>query len=188
MNRLRTYLKGLPPRQIQLPSDANDEINEALTEQDAIGWDQFLLGRMSKRWELAQQAWYNKLRQEKQELAIHLKGIFWTRKVITNTVYLTLNRWQLHNDYLHNISKIESYVRDRNQLLAKIHNILAQQHLLPADARLRKFFTGDIRQADSLPLTRLKEWHKAYESLMGTISPHLITRYMTSQFSPTPPG
>lgn len=68
LNRLRKYLKGLPPRQVTLPRDANDKIYQALLEQDEIGWGQFLLGRMSRRWEYAQQLWYNGLRQEKEKL------------------------------------------------------------------------------------------------------------------------
>lgn len=139
MNRLRTFLKGLPPKQITLPWEVHEEIHRALEEQGVIGWDNFLLGQMFKRWELAQQLWYNHLPKEKKDLAKHLKGIFWSRKVITNTVYLTL-----HNNYLHNISKLENYTKDLATILGKINRILSRRHLLPADSRLQKFFTCDI--------------------------------------------
>ncbi|GFH50562.1 hypothetical protein CTEN210_07038 [Chaetoceros tenuissimus] len=188
MNRLRTTLKGLPPKQITLPAQACPVIRQALEEQDSIGWDHFLLGQTSRKWEEAQSLWYRKLKKEKAKVEKHLTGIFWARKIIANTVYLTLNRWQLHNDYLHNISRVETYTKERGTYLQKIQSIMDRRHTLPNDSRLRQFFTGEIRNAQTLPLARLKEWHKGYESLMEIISPQLITQYMATTFSPPLPG
>ena len=154
----------------------------------SIGWNHFLLGQMSRKWEEAQSLWYRKLKQEKAKVEKHLTGIFWARKIIANTVYLTLNRWQLHNDYLHNISCAETYTKERETYLRKITSIMDKRHSLPNDPRLRQFFSGEIRNAQTLPLARLKEWHKGYESMMEIISSQLITRYTANTFSPPSPG
>ena len=92
-------------------------VQYALNEQDAIGWDQFFKGRLSKEWQLIQEDnEYEHLRQQGEKIPSHQTGMWWTNRMIQLIIYFALNEWQVRNDTLH--EKKEKIAREerRNHL------------------------------------------------------------------------
>ena len=80
-------------------------IKEALAEQDLIGWNYFLKGRLSKKWAIIQNDCYSRMQKESENnnlspIPTYLDGKWWTKNLIAHTIYMCLNLWQIRNETL----------------------------------------------------------------------------------------
>jgi hypothetical protein len=78
----------------------------AYFEQEQLGWEQALRGRLSKKWGEAQNAYYT----ERYETS-HMTGDAWTTKVITALWDYSLAIWQERNEAYHGADEHESRVK-----------------------------------------------------------------------------
>ena len=67
----------------------------AVREQDRIGWYQFLLGRVGRKWSDAQQRYIDSLHKKDT-------GRRWTTSIITKALDVAWDMWEQRNDILHN--------------------------------------------------------------------------------------
>jgi len=103
-------------------------IKEALAEQELIGWNHFLKGRISKKWAIIQNNCYARMRQESENnnlnpIPTYLDGKWWTKKLIAYTIYTCLNLWQIRNETLAANNEKLNYIRERNELLKQATDI-----------------------------------------------------------------
>ena len=85
---------------MQLDDHTDPLLQEALDEQDTMGWDQFLLKRQSKRWRELQHKEYSRLTAQlpaNSSLPAHFKSTVLSKMMIQEATYIALNRWQMHN-------------------------------------------------------------------------------------------
>ena len=103
-------------------------IKEALAEQELIGWNHFLKGRISKKWAIIQNNCYARMRQRSESnnltpILTYLDGKWWTKKLIAHTIYMCLNLWQIRNEALAASNEKLKYIRERNDLLKQATDI-----------------------------------------------------------------
>ena len=85
-----------------------DEFLEAIAEQNAIGWNNALKGRLSKIWGDISMMHVTDCHDE---IPVHISGTWWTGKLIRQILYFSLVTWQHRNEYLHN-KDTEDRIRD----------------------------------------------------------------------------
>jgi hypothetical protein len=61
LQRIKATLQRQRLSPMRLHTSTDPVLQEALNEQDVLGWDQFLLGRQSKKWEEVQHKEYSRL-------------------------------------------------------------------------------------------------------------------------------
>jgi hypothetical protein len=83
-----------------------DKIIQAPSNQDAIGWNNFFIGRLSKQWSDIQQHHYDTINRHRNDrcqdfLAPNYSGQWWASNLIKEIVFYSLNEWQIRNNKLH---------------------------------------------------------------------------------------
>lgn len=82
---------------MQLHDSTDPLLQEALNDQDMLGWDQHLLGQQSKRWEDLQRKEYSRLAAQlpkNLKLPPYYKSTVFLKILIQESTYIALNRWQ----------------------------------------------------------------------------------------------
>ena len=113
----------------------------AYFEQEQLGWEQALRGRLSKKWGEAQHSYYN----ERYETS-HMTGEAWTTKVITALWEYALAIWKERNEAYHGADEHESRLKrsdDLNDLIVRSYS-LDQYHPAVAYTHLFKKSLEDI--------------------------------------------
>jgi len=98
------------------PSPVHDSLMTALKAQDSIGWHQFLLGRISKKWQLAYVALYDSKR--------HPRLASWISKFITLIWSYTHSLWKGWNQEVHGRTSAELI----SQGLSQYHNTILSMY------------------------------------------------------------
>jgi len=98
------------------PSPVHDSLMTALKAQDSIGWHQFLLGRISKKWQLAYVALYDSKR--------HPRLASWISKFITLIWSYTHSLWKGWNQEVHGRTSAELI----SQRLSQYHNTILSMY------------------------------------------------------------
>ena len=89
------------------------QLQQALDEQDTLGWDQFLLWRHSHTWALIQHKEYAQIEAQfpkKVKLRAHLKLSVFAKTMVQESIYITLNQWQVHNEVAHAAITANEYI------------------------------------------------------------------------------
>jgi hypothetical protein len=101
LQRVKATLQKQRIVPMQLDTHTDPLLQKALDDQDELGWDQFLLGRQTKRWEELQHKEYARLAAQlpaNSSLPAHFKSIVFSKMLIQEATYISLNRWQVHNE------------------------------------------------------------------------------------------
>ena len=98
------------------------EITELINEQNKIGWDHFLKGRLSRRFNEIQERYYKKIRDDvlgsERRLSPKYKGRWWTKELIKRLIFYSLNIWQIRNEIAHTDDDINQK-RKENELSSR---------------------------------------------------------------------
>ena len=70
-------------------------LDTLVQEQEAIGWENFFKGRISKTWSLIQDKHFTSL--DLPDCQAYKTGTWWASNVIRQLIYLSLNTWQIRN-------------------------------------------------------------------------------------------
>lgn len=91
---------------------------QAHSNQDAIGWNNFLKGWLSKQWSKTQQSTYDTMNRRRNArcqdfLAPKYSGQWWASNLIKQIISYSLNEWQIRNNKLHAEITENQYSTDR---------------------------------------------------------------------------
>jgi hypothetical protein len=137
-----------------------EEVQEAIKEQNTIGWDQFFKGRITEKWSEIQQKVYSKInaerkKQNKPPLSKAFSGQWWAAKVIKQVVYYSLNAWQIRNNHLHKEKEQEEYYKERNNLQQQVSEWYEKQELFKKEDA--HFFTTSKLERINEPNGRMRK-------------------------------
>jgi hypothetical protein len=133
---IRTRLASLRSnRQYTLPQLLPEAVKQAVYDQDSIGWTQFLRGRLSKKWEDAQERWIIRCSTKWKR-----SSKLWLSKLVQATWEVAREMWVHRNSVLHHPSHPWKQRRVK-ELAARITTEFEEYeevHFLPIDRRLFK--------------------------------------------------
>ena len=89
-------------------------ITDAIAEQNAIGWNNALKGRLSTIWG---KIYMQHVQDTNDDIPVHLSATWWTGEVIRQILYFSLAIWQHRNDYLHNKEAAEDRINQHTEAL-----------------------------------------------------------------------
>ena len=133
-------------------SPISPQIQAALLEQNQIGWFNFLLGRHSRHWEHAQQAWI--LTQAQNERISSSRR--WAASLINKTWLISWDMWEHRNRILHSplhprqvakVAPVDSRITEEYE--TGIEGLLSQD---------RKLFRKPITTLFKYPLGHKVQW------------------------------
>ncbi|GFH62177.1 predicted protein [Chaetoceros tenuissimus] len=141
---------------------AQEEIAfKAYCDQEEIGWNHFLLGKISLKWKVAMGSHYTQLAAASDDkLPPHLSAKVWTKKLLCHVLHISLNLWQIRNECHHAMKEDSDYQADREKLLNKIKVIFNKRH--PSIQAFRTLFTNTYHSLASLPNSGIWNWLKLY--------------------------
>ncbi|GFH47803.1 hypothetical protein CTEN210_04279 [Chaetoceros tenuissimus] len=181
LQRIKATLQRQRLTPMQLHDSTDPVLQAALDEQDVLGWDQFLLGRQSKRWEEVQQKEYSRLASQlpkNSKLPAHYKATVFSKMLIQESTYIALNRWQVHNEVAHTAITAKEYIRDRDKAKKKIQKLLAESR--PDHIAFTRQIPVTTESLLSQPLDRMRDWIATWTATKAYLAPSLITTYTTT--------
>jgi hypothetical protein len=159
-------------------SDQEEAAFEAYCEQEQIGWYHFLLGNLSTKWKEAMESHYAQLAAASDEkLPPHLSARVWTKKLLCHVLHISLNCWQIRNEFHHALKEDLDYRTDRENLLDKVEAVFAKHH--PSNPAFRTLFTHTYHSLASLPNSGIRNWLKSYGLACKFVGPSLITTHFS---------
>ncbi|GFH56997.1 hypothetical protein CTEN210_13473 [Chaetoceros tenuissimus] len=179
LQRVKATLQSQRIVPMQLDDHTDPLLQEALDEQDILGWDQFLLGRQSKRWEELQHKEYSRLAAQlpaNSSLPAHFKSTVLSKMMIQEATYIVLNRWQVHNEVAHTAITAKEYIIDRDKAKVQVRALLSAPR--PDHRALTRLIPETVETLLSQPLERIQEWIATWKASKAYIAPSLITTYM----------
>ena len=181
LQRVKATLQRQQIVPMQLDKHTDPLLQKALDEQDELGWDQFLLGRQTKRWEELQHKEYARLAAQlpaNSSLPAHFKSIVFSKLMIKEATYISLNRWQVHNEVAHTAITVKEYTKERDKSKATVRSLLLESR--PDHIALTRLIPETVETLLSQPLDRIKEWIATWKASKAYIAPALITAYTQS--------
>ena len=129
-------------------------IRIACKEQDTIGYQNTLEGKLSKTWEPIQDKYYG-ITEEKSR-----SGLGWTTTLIKKLLFIVKDQWQHRNEVLHQQNKIKTSKKDIEQTKKEIEKEfeIGDDNILITDVGL---FLLDIDDVIALPIEEQKAWLKS---------------------------
>ena len=160
------------------PTRWDDEgIRSLIKEQNEIGWLNFFRGRISKRFSVIQGNYYDEIRRRIDgtgigKLSKQYKGQWWSRELIRQMIFYSLNLWQIRNEFAHVGNEDKEKIREKKKINDKVMEWYNRMNE----------FTNETRYLFRVPLiercmrnTRMNEaWLRTvsleYERLNETVS------------------
>jgi hypothetical protein len=96
INVIRKRLARRHSRPFTLPQSLPDAVKRAVYDQDSIGWTQFLRGRLSKKWEDAQERWIIRCSTKWKRSSKK-----WLTKLVQAIWEVSREMWEHRNGVLH---------------------------------------------------------------------------------------
>ena len=129
---------------------------QALEEQECLGWKLTMKGLLSKKWGELQEEEYTKIRK-REKLEVWYTGTWWTKHLIKHIIFWALNEWQKRNEQLHNEIENRIVKSKRKQCNDDIMNIYQQQEERPA-AHLKRYFRTPLIDKLQQNTIRQQQW------------------------------
>ena len=142
--RLALWRAGDPLPPCQTP---HVPTRQAVAAQDALGWENFLLGRLSPLWAAAQQDHFTSMGSSKQ-------GKTWVPKLIRQLWLVGWKMWQ-HRNHIQHRTLTPQDKRHRAHLLGRVSQQFARgkntlnlddHYLLENQQDVRKYSNGDLEE------------------------------------------
>ena len=127
-----------PSLRCLLYQDSDLLVNQAVLEQQIIGWKHFFMGRISKTWSIIQNKYLQQSTSTQDEMSSHKKFIKWRGVFIHTTLQFSLDLWGERNNHFHGPTpKSQNYLRRQRAITrakAKFdegpHTVSSTQHRL----------------------------------------------------------
>lgn len=159
LQQIKATLQQQSISPMQLHESTDPLLQDALNDQDKLGWDQFLLGLQSKQWEDLQHKEYSKLAEQlpkNSKLPPYFKATVFSKMLIQESTYIALNRWQVHNKVAHTVITAREYIRDRDKAKSTIQALLAENR--PDHIAFTHQLPVTTESLLSQPLDRMRDW------------------------------
>jgi hypothetical protein len=137
----------------QAPMPHSRTVDIVFNQQSAIGWDQFLRGRVTHTWTTVQ----NQLSNQTNGQKVIVKVI----NYIFQTMYDT---WIRRNKAVHDNNIATDKLQFRTFVLPKIQYLYSKKHLLPAHDQL--IFDCDLESRIQQPKTTVNHWLQTNEKYL----------------------
>ena len=159
------FYQQLPKRRpgLDIRYTAPNFFEKAKEEQDLIGWNLTMKGLFSTEWGKIQEEEYLKIRK-REKLDIWYTGTWWTKHLIKNIIFWSLNEWQKRNECLH--QEVENRLKEikRKECQKDIMELYTMQEDRPT-AKLKRYFnTPLIKKLQQNP-NRQRQWIESIRAL-----------------------
>ena len=166
INGISDYLQD---SQVEYPQQYPDSLQVLIQEQQLIGWDQFLMGRISKRW---LRIHHQQLKQRKLTITLFNSGIGWSSQLITIIWSHIHSVWIARNLARHGKDQEEQKVKRRQQCIAEIkcyYEYKSSHQLLLSPDMNTMFYPSLHHHLQSEPeLHQLQTWLCTYREVIET--------------------
>ena len=153
---------------LKIQYKAPTQFEQAVEEQQQLGWHKTLKGLFSKKWGEIQEEEYKKIRQ-REKLEIWYTGNWWTKHLIKNIIFWALNEWQKRNEHLH--KEIEQRVLEKNRRKCneEIMELYRNQEVRPM-AQLKRYFRLPLIDKLQQNPSRQKQWIETIRALHDKVA------------------
>jgi hypothetical protein len=133
ISAIHSRLLHRQPTRRYTPSGQPSAVDKAFQDQDLIGWDQFRRGRVSKKWEDAQELWL---------VAVSTKwkrsSALWLQRLLVAIWDMSFEVWEHRNSILHHPLHPwkQAVIRDRERRIKDEFRAYEPAQYLPSDRRL----------------------------------------------------
>ena len=105
-------------------------IQDALTEQTQIGWNNFFKGCITKAFGNIQMKAYH-ADPHITQVPSHYSTTWWTAGLIKEMIYMSLNVWQHRNRHLHDSQLVARELSERTDALKEAGEWYKMKHMFP---------------------------------------------------------
>ena len=132
-------------------------LRDAIKDQQKIGWNNFILGRWSKKWQLVQKRYFAEIGSRKSSLR-------WTTSIIYKLMMTVWDIWNFRNSLIHGKGGVNQRAKnkDLNEDI-RIQLDIGLQNLLKKDQYLRKKYTRSKLLHDSTIVDK-QNWIRAVKA------------------------
>ena len=127
-------------------------LDQAIADQNTIGWSNFFKGRIAKQFGLTQMEAY---RHDLDEVPSHYSATWWTAGLIKQMIYFSLNMWQHRNTYLHETEATRQALQDRADTIQEAACWYDNSHKFPSTDQIHFQRTFLERCTDTTKQVRL---------------------------------
>ena len=130
---LRHWTEHNAPKTIWELDDGpyRQKLEEAIYDQNTIGWGNAFKGRISTLWGDIQMEHY-KSKYCDTDMPRHLSPTWWASKFLRQLLYMSLNAWWHHNDYLHDHERKTKKMQERSAAVEEMAKWYQDQQKVPA--------------------------------------------------------
>ena len=108
------------------------QLEEAIYDQNQIGWGNAFKGRISTMWGDIQMSYYREKYADK-DMPQHLSATWWASEFLRQLLYMSLNAWQHRNDYLHDKERKTKKMQQRAAAVEEMAKWYHDQRKFPAE-------------------------------------------------------
>ena len=174
-NRVRTKIMDLLYEKLPMKRSTLNvrypkpgHFDQALEEQEKLGWRLTIKGLISKTWGKIQDEEYTKIRQ-REKLEVWYTGNWWTKHLIKNIIFWSLNEWQQRNEHLHKEIEQRIAEKERRRSNEEIIEMYRQQDLRPVASLKRYFKLPLINKLQQNP-SRQRQWIETIRALRDKVA------------------
>ena len=143
----------------QNPSKYDHILQEAVVEQNNIGWDHMLKGWISKKWGQAQEEFYKERSQQDTRINLQYHNhLTWSKTIIKGLLEVAFTTWKFRNKDIHGHDKTEEDNIKLNKLRVQVRKEYERRHNYPAKIQWR-FFTRTVRDRVTDSIHMLRAWY-----------------------------
>ena len=154
------------------------QLEEAISDQNHIGWGNAFKGRLSTLWGDVQMLHYRE-KYDNTAMPAHLSPTWWTSEFLRQLLYMSLQAWQHRNDYLHDRERTSKKMQERAKAVEDMAKWYQEQRKFPAVDQHHFARTFLDRCTDTTAQIRL--WIGKIVDLFEYNSQATLQRYFTTQ-------
>ena len=159
----RPYRHPIPSE----PKQADILLQEAITEQNLIGWNNFFKGWISSKWSQSQDAYYAQRQQDyTNEDRRWNNGTVWSKILVQQLHIISQETWTFRNKDIYGHSKQEEQENDKIIIKDKVRHEYDKRFSYSTRIQWR-YFTRRLTDRLNDTKQHLKAW---YENLHQAIS------------------
>ena len=159
---LINWIKGEPYSEFQIPinpSQYDYTIQQAVIEQNKIGWNHAFKGWLSTKWAMAQDEYYEARSQtDKRINRKYHNRISWSKTIIQGLQEIAFSTWKFRNRDIYGHNKQEEESIGLDNMKSKVRREYERRHTFPAKIQWR-YFTRSVQDRVNDSINMLQAWY-----------------------------